>query len=78
MLYPCKDYYMGVIHAPHDWEVYETTTVECPGKFEDGGASCGSVVSDAPNDDPGSMALMTPRQEHEALERATKRVLAVA
>lgn len=77
MLHPCMDYHMGVIHAPHDWTLGDTP-VECPGKYEEGGTSCGSIVADPPSEDPGSMALMTPREEHEALERATGRVLAVA
>lgn len=77
MLYPCKDYYMGVTHAPHDWDVYDATTVECPGKFDDGGTStvAASVVT-SPDSGSGSMALT--REEHVELERATGRVLAVA
>lgn len=76
MLHPCMDYAMGVIHAPHDWPLGDIT-LECPGKFDEGGSSaCSASVVTSP--DSGSDAMALTREEHVELERATGRVLAVA
>lgn len=78
MLHPCIDYRMGVIHAPHDWKL-EGMTLECPGKFDEGGTSCGPLLLDPPDSGSGSDAReLTPFEEHLELEQATSRVLVVA
>lgn len=76
MHHPCIDYHMGVTHAPHDWTLGDTS-LECPGKFDEGGTSAlSAAVVTSPDAGSGSMALT--REEHVELEQATGRVLAVA